>query len=64
MNMSTAMFFAIVPDAFVDVVSDKWTFIPGTATVPIILPRNYLNLYNYGFARSRNCLNCRKVYWV
>ncbi len=54
MNMSTAMFFESVPDAFVDVVSDKWTFTPGTAIVPIILPRNYLNLYNFGFARSRN----------
>lgn len=54
MNMSTAMFFESVPDAFVDVVSDKWTFTPGTITVPIILPRNYLNLYNFGFARSRN----------
>lgn len=54
MNMSTAMFFESVPDAFVDVVSDKWTFTLGTATVPIILPRNYLNLYNFGFARSRN----------
>lgn len=54
MNMSTAMFFESVPDGFVDVVSDKWTFTPGTTTVPIILPRNYLNLYNFGFARSRN----------
>lgn len=54
MNMSTAMFFESVPDAFVDVVSDKWSFTPGTTTVPIILPRNYLNLYNFGFARSRN----------
>lgn len=54
MNMSTAMFFESVPDAFVDVVSDKWSFTPGTTPVPIILPRNYLNLYNFGFARSRN----------
>ena len=54
MNMSTAMFFESVPDGFVDVVSDKWTFTPGTTAVPIILPRNYLNLYNFGFARSRN----------
>lgn len=54
MNMSTAMFFESVPNAFVDVVSDKWSFTPGTTTVPIILPRNYLNLYNFGFARSRN----------
>lgn len=54
MNMSTAMFFESVPDTFVDVVSDKWSFTPGTTTVPIILPRNYLNLYNFGFARSRN----------
>lgn len=48
------MFFESVPDAFVDVSLDKWHFDEGTQTIPIIIPRNYLNLYNFGFAQSRN----------
>lgn len=54
MNLSTAMFFEAVPDDFVDVQSDKWSFTPGQSEVPIIIPRDYLNLYNFGFAQSRN----------
>lgn len=54
MNMSTAMFLESVPDAFVDVKADDWTFVDGQKEIPIIIPRNYLNLYNFGFARSRN----------
>ena len=52
-NLSTAMFFESVPDRYVDVSSDEWRFEPGEQTIPIILPRNYLNLYNFGFAQSR-----------
>lgn len=54
MNMSTAMFLESVPDAFVDVKADDWTFVDEQKEIPIIIPRNYLNLYNFGFARSRN----------
>lgn len=53
-RMSTDMFFESVPDKFVDVKLDKWTFDPSSDVVPIIIPRNYLNLYNFGFAQSRN----------
>lgn len=53
-NMSTDMFFESVPDEYVDVKLDKWHFSPETAEIPIIIPRNYLNLYNFGFAQSRN----------
>lgn len=53
-RMSTDMFFESVPDEFVDVKLDKWTFDPSSDVVPIIIPRNYLNLYNFGFAQSRN----------
>ena len=53
-RISTDMFFESVPDAFVDVSLDKWHFDEGTQTIPIIIPRNYLNLYNFGFAQSRN----------
>jgi hypothetical protein len=53
-RMSTDMFFESVPDEFVDVKLDKWTFDPSSDVVPIIIPHNYLNLYNFGFAQSRN----------
>jgi hypothetical protein len=53
-QMSTAMFFESVPDEFVDIETDKWRFTSGDGTIPIIIPRNYLNLYNFGFAQSRS----------
>ncbi len=54
MDMSTAMFLESVPDNFVDVKADAWEYLEGQKEIPIIIPRNYLNLYNFGFARSRN----------
>ena len=54
LNLSTAMFFESVPNRYVDVNLDEWHFEPGQEEIPIILPRNYLNLYNFGFAQSRN----------
>ena len=54
LNLSTAMFFESVPNRYVDVNLDEWHFEPGQDEVPIIIPRNYLNLYNFGFAQSRN----------
>lgn len=53
-TMSTDLFFESVPDAYVDVQSDRWKFDPESGIIPIIIPRNYLNLYNFGFAQSRN----------
>lgn len=54
LHMSTAMFFESVPDEYVDVNLDKWKFDENERIVPIIIPRNYLNLYNFGFAQSRS----------
>ena len=54
LQMSTAMFFESVPDEYVDVKLDKWHFNPEEQVIPIIIPRNYLNLYNFGFAQSRS----------
>lgn len=53
-NISTDMFFESVPDEFVDVKSEDWTYSQGNTELPIILPRNYLDLYNFGYAQSRN----------
>ena len=54
LNLSTAMFFESVPDKYVDSNLDGWHFEPGQEEIPIIIPRNYLNLYNFGFAQSRS----------
>lgn len=53
-KMSTDLFFESVPDAYVDVQSEEWKFNPESNVIPIVIPRNYLNLYNFGFAQSRN----------
>lgn len=53
-RVGTEMFFESVPDRYIDVASRDWNYEPGSRTIPIILPRNYLNLYNFGFAQSRN----------
>lgn len=53
-HLSTDMFFEAVPNEFVDINLDKWHFDSKTKTIPIIIPRNYLNLYNFGFAQSRS----------
>lgn len=52
-EMSTDMFFESVPDAFVDIESEQWRFVEGGKYLPIILPRNYLDLYNFGFASAK-----------
>lgn len=54
LNLSTAMFFESVPNQYVDVNLKDWSFEPGQEMIPIIIPRNYLNLYNFGFAQSRS----------
>ncbi len=53
-QLSTAMFFESVPDEFVDIDLGKWDFDESSGVIPIVIPRNYLNLYNFGFAQSRN----------
>lgn len=53
-QFGTEMFFESVPDAFVDVDLKKWHFAEGDDVVPIILPRTYLAIYNFGFAQSQN----------
>lgn len=52
--MGTDMFFESVPDEFLDVDTRAWTFDADHPAVPIILPRTYLALYNFGFARSKS----------
>lgn len=51
-GMETALFFESVPDSFVDIPQSDWRFEPGQSTVPVMIPKDYLALYNFGFAGS------------
>jgi hypothetical protein len=51
-GMSTYMFFESIPDDFIDVPRSQWQYRPGSGEVPIILSKDYLTLYNFGFASS------------
>lgn len=46
--------FESIPDEFVDASREQWQYKPGDRVVPIILPRTYITMYNFGFARSRS----------
>ena len=52
-GLSTEMFFEAIPDEYVDADLTHWKYTPKSDSLPVILPRNYLNLYNFGFATSR-----------
>ena len=52
--LSTEIYFESIPDEYVDIPADKWKWSEGDNTVPIVLPRSYINMYNFGFARSRS----------
>ncbi len=53
-SMGTDMFFESVPDKYVDVDSSVWKWSEGNEEVPIVLPRSYLAVYNFGFAKTRS----------
>lgn len=52
--LSSELFFESVPDGFVDVSLKDWKYEEGSREVPIILPRTYINMYNFGFAQSHS----------
>lgn len=52
-KLSTMLFFESVPDDFLDIQPKEWRYIAGDDMIPIILPRNYLNLYNFGFSSTQ-----------
>ncbi len=51
---NTELFFESIPDDFVDVDKSRWQYKPGDRVVPIILPKTYLTMYNFGFAQSHS----------
>ncbi len=59
-RMSTALFLEAIPDQFIDIMPDEWSWQPPESInggevppIPIIISKDYLALYNFGFAASR-----------
>lgn len=55
-GMSTFLFLESIPDEFFDVKPrdwDSWSPDSPDAVVPIVISKDYLTLYNFGFASSR-----------
>ena len=51
--MHTQFFFEAIPDEFIDIDPDQWGFSPTRPDVPVIISRDYLSLYNFGFAATQ-----------
>ncbi len=49
----TDMFFEAIPDNYIDIDSKNWIWNQNDSLIPIIIPNDYLNLYNFGFAESQ-----------
>lgn len=52
-GFGTMMFFESLPSEYLDVSDSKWEFNPEKPVVPVIISRDYLTLYNFGFAPSQ-----------
>ncbi|MCM1028771.1 MAG: hypothetical protein NC342_00185 [Pseudoflavonifractor sp.] len=49
-GLSTYLFLESVPDDYFDLRPERWGFDPERRFVPVILSKDYLALYNFGFA--------------
>lgn len=52
-GMSTYLFLEAIPDDYLDISPSDWHFDPSAPSVPIIMSKDYLALYNFGFAATR-----------
>lgn len=52
-GFQTEMFLEALPDNYIDIDLRQWKYKEGDKQIPIVIPRNYLNLYNFGFAAGR-----------
>ena len=52
-SFGTELFFESVPDNYIDVEHSRWSFDPEKGEVPVIVSKDYLSLYNFGFAPSQ-----------
>ena len=51
---NSEVYFESVPDEFVDIDKSQWNYAEGDRVVPVLLPRSYITMYNFGFAKSHS----------
>lgn len=51
--MHTQFFFEAIPDEFIDIDPNAWGFSLDRREVPVVISRDYLSLYNFGFAATQ-----------
>lgn len=51
--LKSYFFFESIPSEFIDVNSKEWKFDPENPVVPVIVSKDYLSLYNFGFAAAQ-----------
>ncbi len=54
LGIDTELFLESVPSDFLDVVPDTFTWSEESDPVPILLPQDFLDLYNFGYAISQS----------
>ena len=52
-QMKTELFLESVEDGFLDVKPSDWTWSENAHEIPIVLPNDFINLYNFNFAPGR-----------
>ena len=52
-GLTTDLFFESVPDGFLELEDLSWDWQPGDTELPMIIPSDYLKMYNFGFARGQ-----------
>ncbi|MDR1672708.1 MAG: hypothetical protein LBS09_04505 [Bacteroidales bacterium] len=52
-RMSTDLFFESVPDRLIGTLPEQWSWDENNSVISVMLPRDYLNLYNFGFSGSQ-----------
>jgi hypothetical protein len=52
-GLTTDLFFESVPDGFLDLEDVRWEWQAGDSELPMIIPSDYLKMYNFGFARGQ-----------
>ncbi len=49
----TDLFFESIPDKFLSIKNEEWNWDSTSNLIPIVIPKDYLKLYNFGFAESQ-----------
>lgn len=50
--LQTALFLESIPDSLIDIDRNTWSFDSSRPSIPIVISKDYLALYNFGFASS------------